>query len=134
MKKIAFILFPFIIILLIILNLVYPTDKYKGIKKINYKLNGKSYKLLVANTPEQWKKGLMNFRKLDGVSGMIFLFPDKQYRNFWNKNTYMDLNLYWLDDDKLIGQSSLPSIEKSRDIVVVNSPAPANKVIEINSQ
>lgn len=101
---------------------------------MDYKLNGKTYKFLVADTPEKWQKGLMYYRSLEGVNGMIFLFPDKQYRNFWNKNTYMDLNLYWLDDDVVIGQVLLPSIEKAKNLVVVHSPGLANKVIELSSQ
>ena len=62
---------------------------------------------------------------------MIFLFPSLEVRSFWNKNTYMDLDVYWLAGDEVLGKSKLPSIEKSKEIVVVDSPAPANKVIEI---
>ena len=134
MKKVAYVLFPLIIVFLIVINLFFPVDKYKDFKKIDYKLSGKSYKLLIADTPQKWEKGLMNFRKLDGVSGMIFLFPDKQYRSFWNKNTLMNLDLYWLDDDKILGRSYLPSIEISNGVVIVNSPVPANKVIEFSSR
>ncbi len=115
------------------------TSQYKDFKIINYQLQSKnpstslrtSYKLLVADTPDKWEKGLMFFRKLDGVDGMIFLFPDKQYREFWNKNTLMNLNLIWIDGNQIVGTSDLPSIEKSKDIVVVSSPRPVDKVIEI---
>ncbi len=134
MKKVAYVLFPLIIVFLIVINLFFPVDNYKDFQKIDYKLSGKSYKLLIADTPQKWEKGLMNFRKLDGVSGMIFLFPDKQYRSFWNKNTLMNLDLYWLDDDKILGRSYLPSIEISNGVVIVNSPVPANKVIEFSSR
>ncbi len=106
-------------------------NDYKNFSIINYQLQTTNYKLLVADTPEKWQKGLMYYRKLEGVDGMIFLFPDKDYRSFWNKNTYMDLDLYWLDGDMIVGKDFLPSIEKSKETVLVNSPQEVNKVIEI---
>lgn len=132
MKKITFVLST---IILIIMALYFKTSisekKSNGFATIDYKLDRKNLKLLVADTPEKWQRGLMNIRKLDGASGMIFLFPDKKVRTFWNKNTYMDLNLYWLTNDSIVGNDSLPSIEKSKDLVVVNSPGPVDKVIEL---
>lgn len=108
-----------------------PRSQYKDFSVINYQLQSTNYRLLVADTAEKWEKGFMFFRKLEGVEGMIFLFPDKQPRIFWNKNTLMDLDLLWIDDDKVVGKSFLPSIERSKDIVTVNSPKPVNIVIEI---
>ena len=34
--------------------------------------------------------------------GMIFIFPDKQIRSFWNENTYLDIDVYWLDGEKVL--------------------------------
>ena len=104
---------------------------YDNFRTIEYRLEGKNYHLFVADNQEKWTAGLMYFRKLEGVDGMIFLFPSLEVRSFWNKNTYMDLDVYWLAGDEVLGKSKLPSIEKSKEIVVVDSPAPANKVIEI---
>lgn len=99
-----------------------------------YQVNNKNYCLLTASNQEQWEKGLMfykNKEELKGVDGMIFVFPDKQMRSFWNKNTYLDLNIYWLNDDKIVGKSFLPSILKSKETVVVKSPDKVNRVVEI---
>ena len=97
---------------------------------IPYTLEGKQYMLLEAKTPQEWEKGLMNVRELDNADGMIFIFLDKKTRSFWNKNTYVDLDVYWLNDDEVIGKSFLSSIEKN-GIVYVTSPGPANKVKEL---
>jgi uncharacterized membrane protein (UPF0127 family) len=102
-----------------------------SVNTVTYNLEGKQYRLLVAKTPEEHQKGLMYFRKLDNADGMIFLFDDKNYRTFWNKNTLMDLDVYWIDDDKVIGKDYLPSVEKSKNIVTISSPKLANKVIEL---
>jgi uncharacterized membrane protein (UPF0127 family) len=62
---------------------------------------------------------------------MIFIFPQKEIRSFWNKNTVLDLDIYWLDDKKIIGKDFLPSITKSKEIVIKTSPAPVNIIVEI---
>jgi len=134
MKKVLIGLIVVILILFGIFSLVNhqtSEDKYKNFAKINYQIESRNLKLLVADTPEKWERGLMFFRKLDGVDGTIFIFPNKQYRTFWNKNTFMNLDILWIDGDKVVGKSYLPSIEKSKEIVTVKSSKPADKVIEI---
>ncbi len=136
MKKIVtvFILLAFFFLFVFIIRKK-PIDNKKTIL---YQLNGKNYRLLTARNPQEWKRGLMNYHverdsglKLDGADGMMFLFPDKKVRSFWNKNTFMDLRLYWLDNNVIIGESFLPSIEKSKEIITVISPKEVNKVIEL---
>lgn len=70
-------------------------------------------------------------KELGGADGMIFIFPEKDYRTFWNKNTYLDLDIYWIDDNKVVGKDYLPSILKSKEIVTVKSRVEVNKVVEI---
>lgn len=119
--------------LLIVIALIFQFYLTLPKTTIDYKLNNKTYKLLKAETPLQWEKGLMYYRKLDKADGMIFLFNDKQYRNFWNKNTLMNLDIYWIDENRIVGQSYLPSIEISKNLVIVRSPEKVNKVIELQS-
>ena len=134
MKKIFLFIFTIVLIIAGIVflfkNYQYK-DRYREFKKIDYRLENKNLKLLVADIPEKWERGLMYFRKLEGVDGMIFIFPDKQPRTFWNKNTYLDLDLYWLNESEIVGKSYLPSIKKSKEIVTVSSPKEVNKVIEL---
>lgn len=127
----VFIIFSLLIIFLFALNIFLPKENYPGYQIIDYKLRGKSHHLLVADTSVKWEKGLMNYKKLKGVDGMIFIFPDKRIRNFWNKNTYLDLDIYWLNDDQVVGKTFLPSIKKNKDIIIVTSPEMVNKVIEL---
>ena len=42
-----------------------------------------------------------NKEDIGGLDGMLFQFPDKKIRTFWNKNTVSNLDLYWIDGDKL---------------------------------
>ncbi|PIY72292.1 hypothetical protein COY87_01775 [Candidatus Roizmanbacteria bacterium CG_4_10_14_0_8_um_filter_33_9] len=93
-----------------------------------------NYHLLIADTPEKWKKGLMYVREkqdIHGLDGMLFQFPSSKTRTFWNKNTISDLTLYWVNNEKVVGTSNLPSIEKSKNIVMESSPSEVDVVIEI---
>jgi uncharacterized membrane protein (UPF0127 family) len=124
MKKIFFILF----IIVSITCLFFLTKKENT---INYLIDGKKYRLLIADSPEEWEKGLMYVRKLNNADGMIFIFPDKQTRTFWNKNTYLNLDVYWIQGNQIVGKDHLPSIEKSKDIVYIQSIAKIDKALEI---
>jgi len=100
----------------------------------DYQLLTTSHRLLVADTPEKWERGLMfvtNKQDVGGMDGMIFKFPDRQVRTFWNKNTFSHLTLYWITDEKVIGTSDLPSIIETKSITTVSSPSEADTVIEI---
>ncbi len=101
---------------------------------IKYELEGRTYQLMTAKTESERVKGLMDYRSkkdLKGADGMIFIFPRKDYRQFWNQNTYLDLDVYWVDGKKVVGKDKLPSIEKSKDLVVIYSPEKVDRVIEI---
>jgi uncharacterized membrane protein (UPF0127 family) len=89
---------------------------------------------MTAKTTTEWTKGLMDYKnkgELKGADGMIFMFPKKEYKQFWNQNTYLDLKVYWMDGERVVGKSDLPSITKSKDVVVVYSPEKVDRVVEI---
>jgi len=107
---------------------------FKKCQFISYKISGKTYCLLLADTPEKQQKGLMfyqNKKELKGADGMLFIFSQKNYFSFWNKNTYLDLDLYWIDDERIVAKDFLPSIKKTKQILTITSPKPVNKVVEI---
>lgn len=85
----------------------------------------------MADSPTKRSRGLMFYKKPVNFDGMIFIFPDKERLTFWNQNTYLDMDIYWLDSDKVVGKSFLLSIEKSKEAIYISSPKPANKVVEI---
>ncbi|MBI4974129.1 DUF192 domain-containing protein [Candidatus Roizmanbacteria bacterium] len=106
----------------------------KNYQTISYQLKAISYKLLLADTPEKWEQGLMyvrNKKDIGGLDGMLFQFPDKKMRTFWNKNTVSNLDLYWIDGDKIVGTSKLPAIGESGEITTMSSPLGIDKVVEL---
>jgi uncharacterized membrane protein (UPF0127 family) len=130
------ILATFIIVILIGVFVVPNFDTvgnhWRGYEEIPYEVQGKTYKLLVADTEEKRAQGLMNIdaNDLQGFDGMIFRFDDFQTRTFWNKNTHLDLTVYWIANGEVIGTSDLPAIDDAGQ-QTVSSPQPVDTVVEI---
>lgn len=51
----------------------------------------------VARTPAEREQGLMYREILHKGKGMLFLFPDAQIRSFWMKNTFIPLDIAYID-------------------------------------
>lgn len=104
---------------------------WNGYKVVNYMLEGVDYRLAVADTPAKWEQGLMYVTKPVAVQGMVFIFPNKKYREFWNQNTHLDLQLFWLSNGTVVQTNTLPSIDKSGSIFTIKSQKAVDTVIEI---
>ena len=106
--------------------------KFVDYEIVRVNLENRDMCLLVAGKPDQWTQGLMYVRQpIKDYEGMIFSFPTVEKQSFWNKNTYIDLTLYWMKDGKIVGKDKLPSIEKSKNIVTVMSPFAVDTVVEV---
>jgi uncharacterized membrane protein (UPF0127 family) len=84
---------------------------------------------LADNTFEQ-QTGLMYRKHLDQNKGMLFIFEDTIMRSFYMKNTYISLDLIYID-----AEGSVVSIVKSAEPLnekSLPSEAPAKYVLEIN--
>ncbi len=53
----------------------------------------------IADSPEEWEKGLMNRASLGENDGMLFVFPDEKQRSFWMKNTLLSLDIIFISSD-----------------------------------
>ncbi len=91
---------------------------------------GRECRLMIARTPEEHARGLMHIKYLAGYDGMVFLYKDRAVRHFWNKNTHLELYIYWIEGDRLVGRSYLPP-EGKAGIVIVSSPEPVDTVVEL---
>lgn len=99
--------------------------------KLFLKSNQQVISLEVAATPAQWQKGLMNRESMADLEGMIFLGTEERYRSFWMKNTFIPLDIIFLDKDfKIvhIAKNTTPLSEAS-----ISSGAPCQYVIELNA-
>ena len=56
-----------------------------------------NFKIWEADTPQREEQGLMFIRELDEHTGMLFMFPENQPVIMWMKNTYVSLDLLFLN-------------------------------------
>lgn len=86
----------------------------------------------VATTPEQRSTGLMNRNYLPPTSGMLFVFGSEQPLSFWMQNTYISLDIIFMDSNSRvvsIHKNTVPLQEKP----TYNSSEPAQYVLETNA-
>ena len=62
----------------------------------------KKIKVEVAKTPIERTTGLMYRKNIDPDSGMLFVFNNKSKLSFWGANTYMPLDIAFIDDNKIV--------------------------------
>tara|TARA_R110000868_G_scaffold189695_2_gene432992 strand:- start:37088 stop:37570 length:483 start_codon:yes stop_codon:yes gene_type:complete len=84
----------------------------------------------IAATDEQRKKGLMNRQSMGDNEGMLFVWNDKAVRSFWMLNTFIPLDMIFLDDTHVIG-----TVENAEPHTLVPRTVGklGNAVLEVNA-
>ncbi len=54
----------------------------------------------VADTEDKRTQGLMFRSRLPEGRGMLFVFPESAFWPFWMKDTYMSLDIFWLNENR----------------------------------
>lgn len=87
----------------------------------------------IANKPELWSFGLMFREDIPWEYGMLFIFPTDEYGGFWMKNTYISLDIAFIDSNKTIFniQRMFPCTDK--DCPVYYSPKPYRYALEVKA-
>lgn len=88
----------------------------------------------VAVSPEEKARGLMFRSELGSDQGMLFLYPDQARRFFWMKNTFIPLDIVWIDSTlTVIGITE--NVQPCRDQACprYESPAKVQYVLEVNA-
>jgi len=101
-------------------------------KTVNFK--GNSFLVEVAETRQQQEKGLMFVKDLPADSGMLFIYKDQANRAFYMKNTYIPLDIIWMDKDKkvvFIKKNAKP--ESLRGFETIQPQEEAMYVLELNA-
>ena len=85
---------------------------------IEVNIKGTIFQLEIADTKEKRETGLMNRRSMPPNRGMLFVFETSGYYPFWMKNTYIPLDIIWLNEDKeviYIKQDAKPCLDTNKD-------------------
>ena len=60
--------------------------------------NAQELLLEIADNEQKRSYGLMNRKDMKSNSGMLFIWKNRQIRNFWMKNTHFNLDLFFLNN------------------------------------
>lgn len=85
----------------------------------------------IADDEYQTETGLMYRKSMDDNQGMLFIFPDSQYRYFYMRNTEIPLDIIYIDEDQAI--VSIQKNAKPHDETSLPSEGPTKYVLEINA-
>ena len=89
------------------------------------------FDIYLALNAQQQRRGLMFVRELPARTGMLFVYPDENYRSMWMKNTYISLDMLFAHRDGSIANiasDTVPRSEKS-----ITSSEPVSFVLELNA-
>ena len=124
-----------ILISLITLTLVFSSlflFRKKTLKEIKVTINNSDYYLEIAKTSKQKAIGLSNRQTLCLNCGMLFVFPrQKKNITFWMKDTYIPLDMIWLDKNFKVVK--IATVLETNSQKLYSSQNKAKYVIELNA-
>ena len=93
--------------------------------------NAKELSLEIADNEQKRSYGLMNRKDINSNSGMLFIWENRQIRNFWMKNTYFNLDIFFLNNQgeiieiyknaKAFDETNIKSKEKAKYVLEMNA-------------
>lgn len=106
-----------------------------GDRNITMCIKEKCFKLDVAHSEAEREKGLQNIKFLPKDRGMLFVFDKSGVYPFWMKNTFIDLDIIWMDDDfKAVSLKKDAKPCSSENCPIIDPRVSASYVLEINSK
>jgi uncharacterized membrane protein (UPF0127 family) len=85
----------------------------------------------IANTEFDRELGLMYRKSMEENQGMLFIFPAESVQSFWMRNTYIPLDMIFVNSNKRI--ITIHKDTKTLSDQTYRSTAPAKYVIEVNA-
>jgi uncharacterized membrane protein (UPF0127 family) len=88
-----------------------------------------TYRIEVADTPGQIRRGLMYRSRLAPAAGMLFVFDRDGDRRFWMRNTLIPLDMIYISSDgRIVGvrENAVPG-----STVFIEPPGPGKYVLEV---
>jgi uncharacterized protein len=93
-------------------------------------LGGVAVTLEVADDEKELQTGLMFRQSMPEDFGMLFVFETEELRNFWMKDTLMDLDIAFLDKEGVI--IDIKRMQKDSERITA-SDGPAMYAVEMNA-
>jgi len=118
----------------LILLLYVGFNFFSGVGRSVIKVNDKEIYVEIADEPDEYDRGLMFRDKLADNAGMWFIFENEAARAFWMKNTFIPLDIIFVDSDLNIAQI-LENVEPclADPCTTYSSEMPVQYVLEVNA-
>jgi uncharacterized membrane protein (UPF0127 family) len=88
-----------------------------------------NFKIWEANTHKREEQGMMFVREMDEHTGMLFMFPENRPVTMWMKNTYVSLDLLFLNKHGKIDYIAARATPQSE--AIIGPPTPEFAVLEL---
>lgn len=85
----------------------------------------------IAKNEDDRMRGLMYRQSLPENAGMLFIFNDEEPRSFWMKNTFIPLDIIYINSRKEI--VSIQKYTQPKSTYAIPSEKPAMYVLEVNA-
>ncbi len=89
------------------------------------------FRIEIARTPDQRAQGLMFRRHMAPDAGMLFLFERVEERGMWMKNTFIPLDMLFIDETGRIVRIEQRTVPHSLRAILSGGPVAA--VLELNA-
>jgi uncharacterized protein len=89
-----------------------------------------NFKIWSADTPDRDRQGLMFVHEMDEHAGMLFVFPEYRPITMWMRNTYIPLDMLFMDAKGKIDYIAANTKPLSTDII--GPPGAEFAVLELN--
>lgn len=99
----------------------------------NYvKINGVPITIMIADEPDEHWQGLSDRNFLGANNGMLFVFKEKQQRNFVMRRMHFPLDIIFIEDNKVVKVHKRLEPEGEKPLAKYGSARPVNYVLEVN--
>ncbi|MFH1307952.1 MAG: DUF192 domain-containing protein [archaeon] len=123
------IIFLVLIVFIFVISVKLSYNKEKKVCLYN-----SCFSVEIADTPELRAQGLMHRTNLDSNKGMLFIFEQEAIYPFWMKNTFIPLDMIWINstfDIVFIKENARPCSQEPCESIVPTQKA--LYVLELNA-
>jgi len=93
-------------------------------------INYVTIRTTLATTPEEKKQGLSGTQPLKPHTGMLFLYQDKVFEPFWNRDMNYPIDVIWILGNQVVGTAVLDA-QTTDQTQTIYPPQFYNKVLEV---
>lgn len=120
-----------IILVPLIVFLFFKKNSNPKFSATKIKINNIEYNTEIAKTISQKSAGLSNRKELCSNCGMIFIFTKDGYQPFWMKNTFIPLDMIWINSNGKI--TDIITATQTNSTKILQNTQPARYVLELNA-